>query len=94
MKTANGIVLSLLLLAAWIFLSGWGSKAHRIMDWALKAEVVHADLYKQAHTAVTEGKDLAEFDIWVCDACGFTMEGNPPDVCPVCGVKRERFRKF
>lgn len=32
MKKANGIVLSLLLLAAWIFLSGWGSKAHRIIN--------------------------------------------------------------
>jgi len=70
------------------------TKALRIMDWALQAEVVHADLYKQAHQAVTEGKDVAAFDIWVCDACGFTMEGESPDVCPVCGAKRDRFRKF
>jgi rubrerythrin len=70
------------------------TKALRIMDWALKAEVVHADLYKQAHKAVTEGKDLAAFDVWVCTACGFTMEGEPPDVCPVCGAQRDKFRKF
>jgi rubrerythrin len=70
------------------------TKALRIMDWALKAEVVHAELYKQAHKAVTEGKDLAAFDIWICSACGFTMEGEPPDVCPVCGAKHDKFRKF
>lgn len=70
------------------------TKALRIMDWALQAEVVHADLYKQAHKAVTEGKDLAALDIWVCTACGFTMEGEPLDVCPVCGAKREKYRKF
>ena len=70
------------------------TKALRIMDWALKAEVVHAELYKKAHKAVTEGKDLPAFDLWVCDTCGFTMEGETPDVCPVCGAKREKFRKF
>jgi rubrerythrin len=70
------------------------TKALRMMDWALQAEVVHAALYKQAHKAVTEGKDLAAFDIWVCTACGFTMEGEPPDVCPVCGAKHDKFRKF
>lgn len=70
------------------------SKAVRVMDWALKAEIVHAELYKQAHKAVTEGKDLPTYDIWVCDVCGFTMEGEPPDVCPVCGAKHEKFRKF
>jgi rubrerythrin len=69
-------------------------KALRIMDWALKAEVVHAALYTQAHKAVSEGKDLEAFDIWVCTTCGFTMEGEAPGVCPVCGAKHEKFRKF
>ena len=70
------------------------TKALRVMDWALQAEVVHAALYTQARKAVTDGKDLAAFDIWICTVCGFTMEGEPPDVCPVCGTKHEKFRKF
>lgn len=70
------------------------AKALRSMNWALQAEVVHADLYRQARTAVLAGKDLAAQDIWVCTACGFTMEGDAPDVCPVCGAKRDKFRKF
>jgi rubrerythrin len=64
------------------------------MNWALKAEVVHAALYTQAHKAVSEGKDLGTFALWVCTSCGFTMEGEPPDVCPVCGAKHDKFRKF
>ena len=70
------------------------SKALRSMNWALKAEVVHAALYTQAHKAVSEDKDLGTFDLWVCTSCGFTMGGDPPDVCPVCGAKHDKFRKF
>ena len=33
-------------------------------------------------------------DIWVCTSCGFTMDGQPPDKCPVCGVSKDKFRKF
>jgi rubrerythrin len=64
------------------------------MDWALKAEVVHAVLYNQARTAVQAGKDIETKDIWVCGVCGFTMEGEAPDVCPVCGARHDKFRKF
>jgi rubrerythrin len=30
----------------------------------------------------------------VCTVCGFTMEGEAPDVCPVCGARHDKFRKF
>ena len=33
-------------------------------------------------------------EIWVCTTCGFTGEGPEPDVCPICGAKHEKFRKF
>jgi len=69
-------------------------KALRMMDWALAAEKVHAQLYGAAKQSVEGGNDIGEHPIWVCEACGFTMEGEPPDVCPVCGAKHERFRKF
>ena len=70
------------------------TRALRSMDWALKAEVVHAVLYNQARTAVQAGKDIETKDIWVCGVCGFTMEGEAPDVCPVCGARHDKFRKF
>jgi rubrerythrin len=69
-------------------------RALRSMDWALAAEKVHAKLYAEAKQSVEAGKDVAAQDIWVCTSCGFTMEGVPPDKCPVCGASKEKFRKF
>jgi rubrerythrin len=61
---------------------------------ALAAEKVHAGLYKRAKEAVDRGKDLDSFPIHVCSVCGFTVEGEAPDKCPVCGAPREKFVKF
>jgi len=69
-------------------------KALRSMRWALEAEKAHARLYGMAKQSVESGKDVDAVDIWVCTACGFTMEGVPPDECPVCGTPKDKFRKF
>jgi rubrerythrin len=69
-------------------------KALRSMTWAVEAEKVHAKLYGDAKQAVESGKDVVAADIWVCTSCGFTMEGEPPEKCPVCGAVKAKFRKF
>jgi rubrerythrin len=69
-------------------------KALRSMNAALEAEKVHAKLYSAAKQSVEAGKDVAAVDIWVCTACGFTMEGVPPEACPVCKAPKSKFRKF
>jgi len=69
-------------------------KALRSMRWALEAEKVHAKLYGDAKQSVEAGKDVAAVDIWVCTFCGFTMEGEPPEKCPVCNTPKDKFRKF
>src|SRR5512145_1572733 len=69
-------------------------RALRSMRWAFEAEKVHAALYGTARQSVEANSDIAAKDIWVCGACGFTMEGEMPDICPICGVRHERFRKF
>jgi len=61
---------------------------------ALAAEKVHAGLYKKAKEAVDKGKDLVFFPIHVCSVCGFTVEGEAPEKCPVCGAPREKFVEF
>jgi rubrerythrin len=61
---------------------------------ALEAEKVHAGLYKRAKEVVDKGKDLGFFPVHVCSNCGFTMEGEAPDKCPICGVPKEKFVKF
>lgn len=62
--------------------------------WALAAEKVHAGLYKKAKAAVAKGEDLEFIPIHVCGVCGFTVEGEAPDVCPVCGSPKEKFTRF
>jgi rubrerythrin len=69
-------------------------KALRSMNAALEAEKVHAKLYSAAKQSVAAGKDVATVDIWVCTACGFMMEGEPPEACPVCKAPKAKFRKF
>lgn len=59
--------------------------------YALEVEKVHYGLYSQALEALRAGKDLPAVPIFVCDVCGYTVSGEAPDKCPVCGAKKERF---
>ena len=68
--------------------------ANRSMTWALEAEKVHAGIYEQARQAVLSGKDAEVGEIYICETCGWTVEGEPPDRCPICGAKKEKFRRF
>ena len=61
---------------------------------ALKAEEVHAEMYKKAQTALEKREDLEYKPIQVCGVCGFTLEGGAPDNCPVCGAPKEKFKEF
>lgn len=60
---------------------------------ALEVEEVHHGLYTKALEAVKAGQDLAEQPIFVCQVCGNTVWGEPPDTCPVCGTPRKGFKK-
>lgn len=63
-------------------------------NYALAAEKVHAGIYAKAQAAVEKGKDIDAAPVHVCSVCGFTVDGNAPDKCPVCGAPREKFVKF
>jgi len=66
-------------------------KAQRMFEWAIKAEEIHAQIYAKALEAVAQGKDLAEAGIYLCPVCGHIELGDPPDKCPICGVKKTAF---
>ncbi len=68
--------------------------ALRPMGWALEAEKIHAQLYGAAKEKAEVKQDIATTDIWICSVCGFTVEGDAPAVCPICGAKHEKYRKF
>jgi rubrerythrin len=58
--------------------------------YANEVEKVHAALYKKAAEKMG---DLTETDIHVCGVCGFTVEGDAPDECPLCKAKKKAFLK-
>ena len=68
--------------------------AVRSNTWALEAEKVHAEMYGEAKTAVEAGKDAQVGQVYVCSVCGWTGEGEPPDECPLCKAKKEKFVTF
>lgn len=57
-------------------------------------EKIHAGMYQKAKQAVESGKDMRLGDIYICEVCGYTTEGEAPDRCPVCGASKERFPKI
>jgi rubrerythrin len=59
--------------------------------FANAVEKVHHALYSDALKSLQAGQDLAAAPMYVCDVCGYTVVGEAPDKCPVCGAKRERF---
>jgi rubrerythrin len=68
-------------------------QAVQATDWALQAEMVHAGMYTQAKQAVDAGGDVSLGEVFICDVCGHTTE-TLPDKCPLCGAKKESYRKF
>lgn len=68
--------------------------ATRSTYWALETEKVHAQMYAKAKGAVESGKDASFGEIWVCPVCGYTGEGEAPDLCPICNAKKSTFKKF
>ena len=59
--------------------------------FALEVEKVHHDLYSEALEAVQAGRDLSARPISICAVCGYTVEGDVPDKCPVCGAPKAKF---
>ncbi len=70
------------------------SGAVKTFEWALNTEKEHKKLYEKAKEAVSKKKDVALGPVQVCGVCGFTLEGEAPDNCPICKAKKEMFKAF
>ncbi|HMK57053.1 MAG TPA: rubrerythrin family protein [Dissulfurispiraceae bacterium] len=64
--------------------------AVRTFTYANEVEKVHAELYKKALAELGKNADV---DYYVCSVCGHTVEGEPPDECPVCKSKKQAYKK-
>ncbi|MEM0052786.1 MAG: rubrerythrin family protein [Nitrososphaeria archaeon] len=68
--------------------------ALRSFDWAYNAEKIHAKMYEKAKASVENGVDAEIREIYICPLCGYTVEGEPPEKCPICGARKDAFKKF
>ena len=68
--------------------------AYRSFEWSYKSEIMHKALFEKAKEAAEKNKDADLGPIRVCELCGFTLEGEAPDPCPVCGAAKKKFSTF
>jgi len=69
-------------------------KANDTFYLANKVEQIHHGLYQAALTMLEKGQDMADKPIYVCQYCGNTVEGEPPDKCPICGMPKKMFKRI
>ncbi len=62
-----------------------------MFGFAVRAEEVHARLYSLALEAAKQGRDLEDTAFYLCPSCGHIELGSPPEGCPICNVKAEKF---
>ena len=61
-----------------------------VLGYSRDVERGHASLYKKAQAHMMAGEDT---EYYVCQVCGYVSDGSLPDVCPICGAPRDKFRK-
>jgi rubrerythrin len=67
-------------------------RAERTFIFANDVEKIHAKLYSDALAAVESG-GAVETDVvyHVCSVCGYTVEGEAPEKCPICSALKKAF---
>ncbi|MFZ3168666.1 MAG: rubrerythrin family protein [Candidatus Methanoperedens sp.] len=68
--------------------------AQKSFEWAYGTEKMHKLLYEKALDSVNSGNDVKLGAIQVCEVCGYTLEGEAPDICPLCGAPKDKFTAF
>ncbi len=71
-----------------------GHRAKVMLDFANRAEKVHAGLFQQALAALQSGKDLSQMEVYLCPGGGTLEFGAPPERCAICGAPAAKFQKI
>jgi rubrerythrin len=66
-------------------------EAERSFKFANEVEKIHAALYQQVLDHLDGAKEANSY--YVCPVCGYTVEKEAPETCPVCGAKGKMFKK-
>lgn len=64
-------------------------KAITTFGWAMEAEKVHEQLYRDALDSMNA--EAEPFDYYLCPVCGYVHARIAPEQCPICGTRASRF---
>ena len=67
--------------------------AETSFDWANKVEKIHHRLYQKTLEDLEAGKEMKAEPYFVCQGCGYTVAGEAPEKCPVCGAPKSMFKR-
>jgi rubrerythrin len=68
-------------------------RAETSFDYANKVEKIHHRLYQKALETLEAGKEAKDEPYFVCPVCGYTVAGEAPNACPICGTPGSMFKK-
>ena len=60
-------------------------------DQANQVEKIHYGLYSKTIEGLEKGQEPPDTKMHVCRGCGNTVEGEPPETCPICGAPKSWF---
>jgi rubrerythrin len=69
-------------------------RAQTSFDRAKSVEQIHHKLFEAAIKALEAKQPLKDEPYFVCGVCGYTVAGEAPEKCPICGALRVRFTKI
>jgi rubrerythrin len=79
------------------FLKVAAEEGDNMASWSFnianEVEKIHARLYQKAAESLKKNQDMPHIDYYVCNVCGNTVEGSPPDKCPICNAPKKSFFK-
>ena len=79
------------------FLKVAAEEGENMASWSFnvanEVEKIHAGLYMKAVESLKKNQDTPHLDYYVCKVCGNTVEGSPPDKCPICNAPAKSFFK-
>ncbi|HAY21050.1 rubrerythrin family protein [Desulfobacca acetoxidans] len=67
------------------------TQAKRSFEYANEVEKVHAALYQKMLNNL-ENQTMVE--VYICPICGWTVEGEVPEKCPVCKTLKKFFERI
>ncbi len=68
-------------------------KAEITFNYANKVEKVHHGLYQKALELLEVGQEAKAEPYFVCPVCGYTVAGEAPEKCPICGTPGSKFMR-